>query len=204
MAAVLACGDPSALGHLAGAKLLRVSRFPAPLIAVVTASKRRPDGIEVHRLAVAARRNLALQGHSGHHTVPRLLIDLADELTAHQLANVIHEAAFRRLFNLEATREALARAHGRRVKTVERAVALHLGGSAGTKSSLEDAFLERCAVEPLVNTKVAGLEVDFCWPDRRLVVEVDGPGHARAPTRREDFERERKLEAAGYDGPPSQ
>ena len=132
-------------------------------------------------------------------TVPRLLIDLADELTAHQLANVIHEAAFRRLFNLEATREALARAHGRRVKTVERAVALHLGGSAGTKSSLEDAFLERCAVEPLVNTKVAGLEVDFCWPDRRLVVEVDGPGHARAPTRREDFERERKLEAAGYE-----
>jgi very-short-patch-repair endonuclease len=42
----------------------------------------------------------------------------------------------------------------------------------------EDAFLQRVAVEPLVNVGLLGFEVDFHWPDRRLVIEVDGGHHA--------------------------
>jgi Transcriptional regulator, AbiEi antitoxin/Protein of unknown function (DUF559) len=84
---------------------------------------------------------------------------------------------------------------------LERALALHRDGSAGTKSGLEDAFLARLppwAEEPRVNTALLGIEVDFLWPRGRLVVEVDGPGHGRPRTLREDAGKQRKLEEAGY------
>ena len=44
--------------------------------------------------------------------------------------------------------------------------------------------------EPLVNTTLNGDEADFHWPDRKLVVEVDGPGHGRPRTQREDARKE--------------
>jgi hypothetical protein len=201
LAAVFACGPSSALGHLAAAKLLKVSRFAVPLIAVVTASKRRPEGIEVHRSTLHARDVTTYRGIPVT-TVAQTLVDLADVLTAHQLANVIHEAAFRGRFSEPATRDAMARANGRRnLGVLEQALALHREGSAGTKSGLEDAFLARLpdgAGTPRVNTPVLGIEVDFHWPEERLVVEVDGPGHGRPRTRREDLARQRKLEGAGY------
>jgi hypothetical protein len=201
LAAVLACGVGSALSHLAAAKLLQVSRFAAPLIAVVTASKRRPDRVEVHRGTLHAR-DVTSERNIPVTCVARTLVDLTDVLTAHQLANVIHEAAFRGRFIESATRDAMARANGRRnLHVLEQAIALHRGGSAGTKSGLEDAFLARLpkwAAPPRVNTSLLDMEVDFHWPRERLVVEVDGSGHGRPRTQREDEARQRKLEEAGY------
>ena len=85
---------------------------------------------------------------------------------------------------------------------LDRAIGLYIGGSAGTKSRNEDAFLALLRLaglpEPLVNVVVAGEEVDCHWPDRRLVVEVDGPGHARPTARRTDARKTRALTAAGY------
>ena len=52
--------------------------------------------------------------------------------------------------------------------------------------------------EPLVNTKLNGEEADFHWPARKLVVEVDGPGHDRPRTQREDARKEAAWRAAGY------
>ena len=40
--------------------------------------------------------------------------------------------------------------------------------------------------------------VDFCCPDRRLVVELDGPVHLLPAQREHDAEREALLAAAGY------
>ena len=63
-------------------------------------------------------------------------------LTAHQLANVIHEAAFRKLFDERAVRAAMTRANGRHnLHVLEKALELTKAGSAGTKSELEDRFL---------------------------------------------------------------
>jgi Protein of unknown function (DUF559) len=138
-------------------------------------------------------------------TVPRTLVDLADVLTAHQLANVIHEAAFRKRFDARAARAAMDRAPGRRLGVLEAALLVHESGSAGTRSHLEDRFLafarEAGLPEPLVNTHVAAgsrrFEVDFHWPELGLCVEVDGPGHARPRTRREDHLRDEALRSAG-------
>ena len=49
-----------------------------------------------------------------------------------------------------------------------------------------------------MNVEFHGLEVDCRWPDRRCAVEVDGPPHQRARTKREDAAVELALAAAGY------
>jgi very-short-patch-repair endonuclease len=129
-------------------------------------------------------------------TVARMLVDLTDLLTPHQLAYVIHEADFKRIFDERAVRAAMMRANGRRnLHRLERALELRAQGSAGTRSAKEDAFLEQQAVEPLVNVKI---EVDFHWPDEGRVVEVDGHGHNRLATRLDDVRRDELLDAAGW------
>jgi very-short-patch-repair endonuclease len=43
------------------------------------------------------------------------------------------------------------------------------------------------------------IEVDFHWPESGTIVEVDGPGHDRPPTRAEDARRDAALGAAGFE-----
>jgi hypothetical protein len=50
-------------------------------------------------------RDITIRGGIPVTTVARTLVDLADVLTAEQLANVIHEAAFRNRFSEPATRK---------------------------------------------------------------------------------------------------
>ena len=130
-----------------------------------------------------------------------MLVDLTDVLDAYELANVIHEAAFKGRFSLPATRDAIARANGRHnLAVLEKALALNAAGSAGFKSRLEKAFFSMLngLPEPLVNTHVHGVEPDFHWPEFKLAVEIDGPGHGRPRTQREDALKQQILEAAGY------
>jgi very-short-patch-repair endonuclease len=117
---------------------------------------------------------------------------------------VLYEADHWGLFDAAATWEAMSRANGRRnLHVLEQALALNATGSAGTKSRRETASLRRARMaglpEPLVNTEVEGIEVDQFWPQWRLVVEVDGPGHRRARAKRVDAAKEAVLRAAGYD-----
>ena len=87
------------------------------------------------------------------------------------------------------------------IHVLEKALELNKTGSAGTRSELEDRFLALTSrsglPEPLVNTRVQDIEVDFHWPDLNLVIEVDGPGHTRPRTEHEDHTRDRTLRAAG-------
>ena len=79
---------------------------------------------------------------------------------------------------------------------LERAIELHRMGSAGTRSGAEDAFLRLVRTEPLVNMELLGFEVDFRWPEQRLVVEVDGGQHALRTEA--DKARDRVLDDAGW------
>ena len=70
-------------------------------------------------------------------------------------------------------------------------------GSAGTKSGAEDAFLRLPLPEPLVNMHLLGREVDFHWPEHRVVVEVDGI-HGLPWTVADDTGRDAAQLAAGW------
>jgi Protein of unknown function (DUF559) len=205
MAAVLAAGRGAVLGQLSSAVLWRTSRFPAPIPHVLVPGHHRPiEGIVLHSYRYLDPLDVTVFRGIPVTTVARMLVDLSDVLTKFQLANVIYEAAFRNRFNLAATRRAIARANGRHnLHVLEEAIALYLGGSAGTRSRVEDAFLHLLQFagipEPLVNTHLHGEEVDCHWPDRKLVVEVDGPGHRTRPAaKRNDARKDAKLRAAGY------
>jgi len=208
MAAVLAAGDGAALSHLSAAVLWQIWRGRVDTTDVIALARPRAiRGFRVHRCRRLDRRDVTVVHDIPVTTVARTLVDLSDVLDAHQLANVIHEASFRRRFSAAATLQASARASGRRNLTVlDRALAAHAAGSAGTRSALEDSFLglvrSSGLPEPLVNVTVqagaSGLEVDFHWPEIQLCVEIDGPGHDRPSTRREDARRDRALRAAGH------
>ena len=123
-------------------------------------------------------------------TVARTLVDLTDVLTPYQLANVIYEAAYRGLFNEK-----------RRVRRWNEPTAATTSTSSTqhwpcTQRQRRDTQRQRGRLlsmlsfaglpEPRVNTELHGEEVDCHWPDRKLAVEVDGPGHERPRARRSD------------------
>ena len=206
MAAVLWAGEGTGLSHLTAAVHLGAWRRRLEGIDVISPRRHRAlPGIRAHWARNLDPRDLTIHRGIPVTTMARTLVDLTDVLTEYQLANVIHEAAFRNRFSEAATRAAMARAPGRKLHILERALEAHANGSAGTKSDLEDQFLAQLPTDlpaPLVNAAVPTphrqLEVDLVWPDLKLCIEVDGRGHARPKTRREDAERDRLLGEAGY------
>ena len=199
MAAVLAAGEGAVLSHLAAAVHWNIWRRRCDRIDVTVPGQRRARaGFTIHRC-----RKLDKRDTTTYHGIPittpaRTLVDLAQTLTPHQLANVIHEAAFRSRFDEDGTRQAMERAHGRDLTALRAALQAHASGSAGTRSALEDRFLERwTGPAPRVNTTVNGIEVDLYWPERDLVVEIDGHGHTRPRTRAQDEDRDRQLQEHG-------
>lgn len=140
-------------------------------------------------------------------TVSRTLIDLVEDLEPAQLANMMHEAAFRQRLNVFVLRWDMGRHTSRHgYPNLVRALTMHVTGSAGTRSALEDSFLaivrEFGLESPMVNMRVpvatGTIEVDCVWPNERLCVKIDGSGHSRARTRREDAARDERLRQAGY------
>jgi very-short-patch-repair endonuclease len=202
MAAVLGAGEGAVLSHLSAAVLWKIWRRRVQGIDVVAARERRLMGVRVHRARRLDPRDATVRDGIPVTTVARTQVDLTDVLTPEQLANVIHEAAFRNLYDARATEAAIQRANGRRhLASLQAAVRAHATGSAGTKSNLEDRFLaavhQAGLPAPRINTRVQDLEVDFHWPERNLCVEIDGTGHERPRTRAEDRARDRALKAAG-------
>jgi very-short-patch-repair endonuclease len=200
LAAVLAAGPGSALCRACAAELHGTTRHRAPLIAVLSPRNRSIEGVRVHRYRSLDPRDVTTHKGIPVTTIHRTFVDLADETTPQELAAHLHEAAFLGRLVEPAIRDAMHRAKGRRnLRVLEEALAIHAAGGAGFKSRAERAYhvLMR-DTEPLVNMKLLGFEVDFRWPEQRLVVEVDGPGHQRPRAKRDDAARDRILRAAGY------
>jgi very-short-patch-repair endonuclease len=132
----------------------------------------------------------------------RTLIDLAAHLTDRQLEFASDQAITERLVDTRELTRALGlltRAAGR-----SRIVAL-LGDSAHatvTRSRAEERLLAMIRAarlpEPLVNARLAGYEVDFYWPEARLVVEVDGfQFHSTRPRLERDRRKDDALHSLG-------
>jgi very-short-patch-repair endonuclease len=205
MAGVLAAGERAALSHLCAAALRAIRELRTDFVTVLAPKARRPKGpLRVYECRNLDPRDVTVWRGIPVTTVARTFVDLTDVLDAYELANVIYEADYLGLFDVAETWETMGRANGRHnLHVLEQALAINATGSAGTKSRRENAALRRARLaglpEPLVNVKLEGIEVDQYWPQWRLVVEVDGPGHRRARAKRMDAAKEAVLRAAGYD-----
>jgi hypothetical protein len=207
IAAVFAAGEGAALSHLAAARLWNVWEWHAPISVVAEHRRRGLAATKLYRTGQLLPRDVAFRDGIAVTSIARTLLDLGDVLSAHKLGKVIHQILYSHPLPPEDIEDVIDRnPHRRAITVLRKALGLNLIGSAGTRSSLEELFLNelaRLGVEmPLVNVKVKVngdlLEVDFLWKAQRLVVEVDGSGHARLRNRIHDRRRNFLLEQAGY------
>jgi predicted transcriptional regulator of viral defense system len=190
LAAVLACGDGAALSHRSAAELWGLYPSAAARVDVAvsrTSGVRSTARIVVHR----SRREFQTTTRDAVPvtTVMQTLADLATAVPRRQLEKAAENAEAAQLLDLnqlDATHPG--------AKRLLAVVDEHDLGSF-TRSETEDAFLRLCdehgIPRPLVNSRVAGFEVDFCWLDARLIVETDG----RHRLTRARFESDRARDA---------
>jgi very-short-patch-repair endonuclease len=195
LAAVLACGAGAALSHRSAGALWGIRPSAAARFDVAvprTSGVRTSSAIVIHR----PRRPVETTTLDGIPvTTPgQTLADLATALPRRPLEKAVEMAEAARLHVVvpedHPGAKRLAEAAQRDLTTT-------------TRSPLEDAFLELCDAHgiprPRVNVIVDGYEVDFCWPELRLIVETDGYEHhgTRAAFER-DRARDARLTARGW------
>ena len=154
---------------------------------------RRP-GIRLHYSRTLTEDDRAVVDSIPVTGVPRTLLDLAAVAPA-RLDRALEQAERLELFDLLAVLSLLDRC-GRHpgAGRLRRALAAYVP-LPYTRSELERRFLrlvdDAGLPAPAVNVVVAGYEVDMLWPDRGLVVELDGFEHHRT---RAAFERDRRRD----------
>lgn len=205
-AAVLACGPGAALSHRDAAALQGLLRPPRRALIDVTTprrSRQRQAGIDLHRSRALPSSSVTIVRRIATTTVSRTLIDLSDVAPVNHVARAVDEADRTGRLNLDDLAQQAASAHGRHGFPRLQAILARHRPSGFSRSDLERRFLALTAVAglppPLVNQQVLGHEVDFHWPERRLVVEVDSYEYHRTRARFEaDRARDRRLTIAGW------
>jgi very-short-patch-repair endonuclease len=199
MAAVLACsgGNPetpepgAALSHRSAAALWGLLPAQSGIIDVSIqsdAGRAKRRGIRLHRCS-----SLASASVTHRHAIPvtkpaRTIADLRRAASARGSSVPVSPGELRR-----AIRQA-------------EVLGLPLDAEAPsdrTRSELERLFLLLCRRHrlpmPEVNAWLDSMEVDFLWPDHKLVVETDGYRYHRGKMAFEvDRRRDLRLRASGY------
>jgi very-short-patch-repair endonuclease len=200
MGAVLSCGEGAALSHAHATALWGIAKSsPRQIeVSVPLTSHPRSKGIKVHRrtaFEVTRRHNIPV-------TTPACtIVDVAPRLTRDSLEGMIGEADIRGLISPVRLRTAVGR-YTRRPGAPWVIATLDRRAFRLTRSKLERLFIP-IAVRagypvPLTRQWVNGYEVDFYWPDLRLVVETDGlTYHRTAAQQAADLVRDQTHFASG-------
>jgi very-short-patch-repair endonuclease len=154
-------------------------------------------------------RSNCLEGELTRHTgIPittaaRVLVDLAPGLGAKRVGRAFREAIRLKTTTARRVLVAAQRHAGRRGVPVLHGLATRYASIpyARTRSDAEARALEILndagVRPPRVNMRIAGEEADLVWPDRRLIVEVDGPQFHQF--RDEDARKAGLWRGAGYE-----
>lgn len=207
MAAVLVCGERAVLSHRSAARLwgLRPWSGTPEVTVPVEVGARRHAGITVHRSRHLPPTDLTTRDAIPVTTVHRTLLDLAAVVPPHHLRRAVERAEERELFDLRRLHAVMARRPHVAGAPALRALLADARAHdlPRTRSDVEAAVLQLCLdhrlPRPQVNRFDGANEVDFRWPDHRLVMEVDGWSTHR--TRRafaDDRARDRAHVQAGW------
>jgi very-short-patch-repair endonuclease len=185
--ALLACGETAVLSHSSALTLYGVYRMWDLPFEVTAPTKRRLRTVRLHRARLTP--GDITTKHGLPVTSPaRTALDNAPRLSRRQLG---------RAFNILRLDHGLTAA--RLADVINRFPGHHGCGRlkplAGitqrpTRSRLERKFWDFCRryglPEPVLNHKIAGIEVDAYFPEHRLIVEVDGSEVHSGPVSFED------------------
>ncbi len=174
--ALLACGPRAALSHSSAAALWNIEqRWPLPL-ELITTCDRRPKGLRVHFTTRLSRAEVT--SHQGLRvtTPARTVLDIAPALSAQRLTRIINDLRLGRRLTFDELDELTRRHPGHRGARSVRALIAQDHGA--TRSELEDRFQQLVKQhklpQPVMNTMIAGYEVDAYFPVERVIVELDG------------------------------
>jgi very-short-patch-repair endonuclease len=203
IAAVYAGGEEALASYRAGGKLWGVLRGSQPIEVTGPRSREVANGFILHRSRCIHEEDRALIDNIPVTSLARTLVDLADVLPEEQLANAVHEAEVKRLFDLTQVQRVLDRLPGRQGRhKLQRVLSAYRDVQPFTRSRGERLVLRMCEdhglPNPRTNTWVHSQEVDFFWPEANLVLEFDG-GAVHRTTRafHEDRKRDRALATKG-------
>ncbi len=138
----------------------------------------------------------------------RTLLDLGATAGEADLRETAARAQRQRLLVAAELEALVERSRGRRGVAILRELTADLRPAGGlARRGLEQAFLRLCrlyripppVVNGLIHLEHRSLQVDFHWPDARLVVETDGRGHhTDVIAQEEDRARDQELTALGW------
>lgn len=194
-AALLACGDKAVIGHWSAAYLWGLIKAPPDQVhvTVIGAARRPRNGIMIRRTTCLSRQDIRRRQGLRLTSPARTIIDLAAHADLRTLERLTAEARVLKLLRDGELEKALARAGRRPGVARMRALLHHESGPVLTRSEAERRMRRLVQAAglpiPVANARVGGYEVDFYWPGKRVIVEVDGyefHGHRAA------FERDRR------------
>lgn len=208
MAAVLACGRGAQLSHRCAGALRGLVERPSGLIEVtVPRPVRKRPGIRAFTATDLAPADRTVVDAIPCTSVARTLLGVA-AVEPQALQGAVAQAEKRHLLDLTGLHSLIARFPRRPgAPALRRALAEHSVELEWTRSRLEDRFFSLCRraglERPDVNAFIAvsgwAGEVDFSWPELRLIVETDGyEGHGDRAAFEEDRRRDQHLVAAGW------
>lgn len=206
-AALLAAAPNARLSHRTAARLLGIvdgnTAKPGVEIALPRGRRCRMEGVRIHRTR-GFRDDEVTEIHGLRTTTPaRTLLDLAESCCAREVEQAYATALRRRLVTPEEMRAIVARHPHHRGAAFWRKLFRQPDDPAFARSVAEEKMLALVDVaglpRPEMNVRVLGYEVDFHWPEQRVIVETDGyVFHVSADSFAADRRRDAELSAAGY------
>jgi very-short-patch-repair endonuclease len=178
LAAVLASGPDSLLSHYSAAWLWHLSPTqPVPIHVTGPSPRSHRLPIRIHRSRTFTDDDRALVDGIPVTAVARTLLDQAAFVRPRDLRRLLKRAEERRLFDLSAVHDVLARNRGHRGAKRLRFAIRSYEPPPFTRSQFESRFyeavIEAALPRPRVNFSVAGMELDLYWPEHRFAVELD-------------------------------
>jgi predicted transcriptional regulator of viral defense system len=207
LAAVLAAGAGAALSHRDAAALHGLRPAERTTVDVTVAGQRRVPGIQMHRVARLDGEDATVVDGIAVTTVARTLVDLAAVVSPQVLVKALEEAERSHRLDVREIEAVLGRTRTRNGgghAAMRRALTeLARAGTTVTRSWMEDRFLSLLDAHglprPLTNQWTNAMEVDACWPQARLVVELDGwDAHRTRQAFQRDRIRSNDLQAEGW------
>ncbi len=207
MAAVLVCGEGAAASCVEAAVLFALTETRRSDIHIVLPAHRRcrvRNGIVVHQAALARTDVRRIEGIPA--TAPnRTVVDLAGEVTAAELEDALDTALLKGLTSLRALRRYIDQRHlGHRsgVGLLNRLIDDRALGVP--ESRLERIFLAKLRTSrlpaPTRQFRVGRRRIDMSYPDRRVIVELDGYGTRYARTALQKDRRRQNEVVLGLPG----
>jgi very-short-patch-repair endonuclease len=203
IAAVYACGPDALASHRSAGALWGALRWPKKIEVTAPRGCKPKKGFTLHRSRLIHPEDRALIDNIPVTSLARTLVDLAEVLSEERLADAVHEAEIRGLFDLKKVERVLARLPGRKGRhKLKRVLSAYRDVQPFVRSRAERRVLAMCEEHglprPKVNSWIGRYEVDFFWPDANLALEFDGGAvHRTTKAFYEDRKRDRFLAAQG-------